>query len=173
MAKNRKIKLEKEEKMTRSSKKKPTIMVYVDRRTYSSLAVKYACYYAKKMGFAVQTLTVVGPADFQGLLSVVSKMEEEKRASAEERLKEITTEARKLTGVTPNIEIRSGNVSDEILTEISQNSNIIMLVFENSGATKEDDALLAKITPNMGNKISIPILIIPNDMNPKQLDKLI
>ena len=82
-------------------------LVVVDETPECMNAMRFAARRAQKTGGGVVMLYVIAPDDFQHWVGVAQLMRQEARDAAEERLSELATELRALSGVTPEFAIRT------------------------------------------------------------------
>ncbi len=147
---------------------KPTIVVCLDTSSNSNIVLLYACQIAKKSCFAVQILAVMD-APAKGLLFASKMMEKDKRIQTERKLKKIIEVASKETGIIPAISIREGDVVREIAAEIKSIPEAVMLILGKSYSHQSDNNVLPKLSSQIGNKIKVPVLIVPENLNEKDL----
>ena len=61
---------------------------------------------------------------------------------------------------------------DEIIKEIENNSNIAMLLLGKSAIAPKDNEVLPRVASYIGNKIKIPVLIVPENLTEDDLGRL-
>lgn len=150
---------------------KSTILVCVDTTNASAIALKYAFYKAKKNDFTVDILAVI-ESSHKGLLFGSNAVGKDKRIQVEEHLNKIIKELNIATGIMPTVQIREGDISSEIIREIKNNSNCVMLILGKSMVSLSDNTVLPSISKRVGDKIRIPVMIIPENINENCLKKL-
>lgn len=150
----------------------PVIITCIDTTNVSSVALRYACYKAKKSGFAVQILAVM-EASHKNLIFGAKAISNDKRKQLEKHLKKLIDEVCQETGITPAISIREGEITTEIIKEIKATPNCTMLVFGKSHNSLSDNTVLPKITKQIGNKIKVPMAIVPENLTEEYLKKLV
>ena len=148
---------------------KSTIIVCLDTSRNSDLSLLYACHLAKKSDFAVQILVVIESA--QSLLFVSKAVGKDRRAAVEKQLKKLIENTHKETGIVPVISIREGDVVREVSAEVKANPNCIMLVFGKS-YYQSDNSVLPKLSAQIGGKIKVPMVIVPDNLGGEYLKKL-
>ena len=67
--------------------------------------------------------------------------------------------------IIPIISIREGEVLKEIISEIQENANCKKLLLSKSKNIKSDNSLLPKLINQIGDKIKIPVSIIPQSLS--------
>jgi K+-sensing histidine kinase KdpD len=161
--------------MTQSNDKTsstPTIIVCIDATNASEITLRYACYKAKLTGFTVQVLAVIENSH-KNLLFGAKAIGNEKRQQLEKYIKKLTESTYKETSIMPAISIREGEITTEIIREIKTTPNCAMLIFGKSYNSLSDNTVLPKIAQKIGNKIRVPITIVPENLGEDFLKKLI
>jgi nucleotide-binding universal stress UspA family protein len=154
------------------NEKTPTIIVCIDTANASKLALRYACYRARVKGFAVQILAVI-EASHKNLLFGAKAIGNEKRGQLQKYLTELIAIVHKETGVMPSVSVREGDIVAEIIREIKHTPNCTMLVFGKSYNSLSDNVVLPKIAKKIGNKINVPITIVPETLSDDFLANLV
>ncbi len=146
------------------SNQMPIILVCVDTSNASAVTLRYACLKAKRLGFAVQILSVL-ESSHKNLLFGSHVMGLEKRKSLEIYLQKLIDSVAAETGIVPVVSIREGDVSTEIMREIKSIPNCMTLIFGKSNKLHSDNTVLPRIAQKIGTKIRIPILIVPENLD--------
>jgi K+-sensing histidine kinase KdpD len=149
---------------------KPAIIVCLDTSNNSTTVLHYACQIAKKSGFVVQIVVVIESS--KGLLFASKTIEKEKRMQVEKKLKKLIDIVAKETGIMPTISIREGDVVREIAKEIKASEAAVMLVLGKSYNAQSDNNVLPKLTAQIGNKIQIPVVIVPENLDEQYVSQL-
>lgn len=142
----------------------PTILVCIDTTNASVVTLHYACLKAKKLGFAVQILSVM-ESSHKNLLFGSHIIGQEKRKILEEYLQKLIIDVQKEVDIIPVVSIREGDIASEILKEIKSMPSCMMLFFSKSHNSKSDNTVLPKIAQKIGTKIRIPIVIVPENLD--------
>ncbi|HLD76792.1 MAG TPA: universal stress protein [Rickettsiales bacterium] len=142
----------------------PTILVCIDTTNASVITLRYACWKAKKLGFAVQILSVL-EGSHKNLLFGAHIIGREKRQQLEKYMQKLISDVHKETHVMPIVSIREGDIANEIIREVKTIPNCIMVVFGKSRNSKSDNTVLPKMAQKIGTKIRIPILIVPENLD--------
>lgn len=150
----------------------PTILVCVDVTNTSSVVLRYACRKAKKMDFAVQILAVI-EASYKNLMFGSKAIALGRRSQIEKSIKSLIDNLQKETGIVPAISIREGEIVTEIIREIKSLPSCTMLVFGKSHNSLSDNTVLPKIAQKIGNKIKVPVAIVPENLSDEFLEKLV
>lgn len=159
--------------MSVSKKKDPTILVCIDSSNASLIALKYASIKAQKLGFRIEILSILEPSH-KNLLFGSSAISKEKRGKMEEYIQKAVTDIFKDKDYIPSVEIREGDITNEILREVKNNTNCVTLVFGKShSSSQSDNTVLPKMAQNISRKIRIPILIVPENIDKNIFDLML
>ncbi len=157
---------------TKNNEKTPTIVVCIDTSNASEASLRYACRKAKNSGFAVQILAVM-EASHKNLLFGAKAIGNEKRQELEKHLEKLIDKVCKETGIIPSVSIREGDIVTEIVREIKSAPSCTMLVFGKSNNSQSDNTVLPKIAKKIGNKINVPVTIVPENLSTEFLENLV
>ena len=149
--------------------KTPKYLVCVDSRDESRTALRLACMKAKTRHGAVDMLHVVAPADFQTLGAVADRMREERHREGTHLLKMLAEDAFAAYGIAPAQLLREGPTGDEIIAAALEDRDIIMVVI---GIAKESGGrgtLASWLVEQLGNKLFLPLLLVPGNLTDEQL----
>ncbi len=150
--------------MDKKEKKDPTILVCIDNTNASLVALKYARFKAKKLGFKTEILSILEPSH-KNLLFGSQAIAKEKREKTEKHIEKAIKEIFVNKNESPIVVIREGDVMNEIMAEIRRNSNCVSLVLGKSRKSSEsDNTVLSKMAQKMSRKIKIPITIVPENI---------
>ena len=152
--------------------KTPTIIVCIDTTNASEIVLRYACYKARLGKFAVQILSIV-ESSHKNLLFGSKAIENEKRQNLENSLKKLVNKVCSETGIMPSISIREGDIVSEIAYELKHTPECVMLVLGKSNNSLSDNTVLPKVAKKIGNKIKIPVVIVPQNLDEEFLKKLL
>lgn len=153
------------------SETKPTIVVCLDTSSSSNIVLQYAYQIARKSNFGLQILVVMDSAT-KGLLFASRTIEKEKRSQIEKKLKKLIDTTTKDSGIVPVISIREGDIVREIAKEIKATPTAIMLILGKSYNSQSDNNVLPKLSAQIGSKIQIPVLIVPENLGEENIKKL-
>lgn len=157
--------------MAKTEKNHATIIVCIDTTNASETALRYACFKAKKDGFAVQILAVM-EASHKNLLFGAKAIGNEKRQELEKHLKKLIDAVCEETGIIPSVSVREGDIVTEITRELKFTPDCAMLIFGKSHNAQSDNTVLPKIASKIGNKINVPVTIVPENLSHEFLQKL-
>lgn len=149
-----------------------TLIVCIDSSNASEVTLRFACHKAKKNNFALQILSVM-EASHKNLLFGSKAIEDEKRNDMEESIKKLVDKICAEAGIIPSISIREGDIVREITHEIKSNPNCAMLILGKSDNALSDNTVLPRIAKKIGNKIHIPVLIVPENLDENYLKRIV
>ena len=138
---------------------KPLIILCIDTNNLSKNIIKYSFNQAKKMNCNISLLTIIESSN-KNLIFGANALRNQQRNQIEKDLKKIVDEMNE-EDIIPIISIREGEILKEIIAEIQENKNCKKLLLSKSRNIKSDNSLLPRLVNQIGNKIKIPISIIP------------
>ncbi|MCH2038364.1 MAG: universal stress protein [Rickettsiales bacterium] len=148
-------------------------LVCVNDNDHSRIAVRFAYNKAARSGCIVELLTIVEPADFKSILSVADKIDSESREMAQDLLQSFVNEAANWgLNVTPSLQVREGNVSEEIMNAIEEDCTVGMVILGTSATSPGKGTLLPKLAGELGSRLLIPMLIVPSNLTDHQIREL-
>ena len=148
-----------------------TFLCVVDESEELHQALRFACNRARATEGRVALLYVIEPAEFQHWMVVGHLMEEERREQAEEMLQVVSSVVQKLSGTTPVIYIREGNLTEQLMQLIDEQSGLSVLVLGASKGSDAPDRLIGYVMKRIG-KLPIPVTIVPGGLTDKQIDEI-
>jgi nucleotide-binding universal stress UspA family protein len=153
---------------------KTKYLVCVNHNDHSRTAMRFACMKAASDKHStVALLTVNPPIDFQTFGTVAEAMRAEQQDEAKKLMKALKKEAIASTGITPECFIKEGHIAQEIIAMLKDDEAINMLVLGTSKKSPSKDSLLPALTSELGEKIFVPILLIPGNLTEKQMKGLV
>lgn len=152
--------------MTKKNKNDlPVILVCIDSSNASVIALKYAHLKAKKLGFKIEVLSVLEQSH-KNLLFGSHTISRENRKKAEIYIEKAIKKIFDKTSDYPSVNIREGEVANEIIKEVRSNSNIVNLVLGKSqSSSQSDNNVLSKLADKISKKVNVPILIVPENID--------
>lgn len=151
---------------------KAKILVCINDSEHSKVALKFACYKANRVNCPIQLLHILEPTDSQAFLAVDDVMRKEKRQEAEKLMQEFSDYVHEWTKTIPEIILREGMVGEEIANTIEEDTNISMLVIGTSPDSPSRGKLLPWLSTAIGDRLLIPMLIIPGNLTDQQIEAL-
>ncbi len=144
-------------------------LVVIDDTPECERALYFASLRALHTGGALVMLYVIMPGDFQHWLGVETIMRAESQDEARRVLGEFAEKARKWASVEPQIVIREGTPSEEIVSLIEEDEDIAILVLA-AGVGKEGPGpLVSAFAGRSATSFPIPVTIIPGTMSDEEI----
>lgn len=147
-------------------------LVCVDDRPQSRAALRFACQRVRNSGGSVALLHVIERPEFQHWAAIGQVMESEQRAEAEALLERLAGEVNEIAGLLPELHLRDGDVADEILAQVREDPTISLLVL---GATAPEDkrfSLITELATRLIGRLRVPLVIVPGNLTPQEIDNL-
>jgi nucleotide-binding universal stress UspA family protein len=157
--------------MERSKQAHRVFLVVVDQSAELQLALRFAARRAGATGGRVAMLYVTEPAEAEWL-GVGDIMREERRAEAEQRLQELSTQVQNLSGQMPVLYVREGTVREELLKLIDEEPSISILVLGADVGTGGPGPLVTALTGKFASKLHIPLTIVPGSLTEAEVDAI-
>ncbi|MBI1274946.1 hypothetical protein GC177_03110 [bacterium] len=147
-------------------------LVCISPSDHSRVMLKFACQRAQKRGSRITLLHVVEPAEFQGMLSVVEKLREERRAEAKTFMDEAAKYVKEITGRPATVLIKEGNVEEQIIQTAQEDADLNMIMLGTSTNPQKRDVKIGSLAKALGDKLFVPLLIIPGTLTDQQIEQL-
>ncbi|KZL16409.1 Nucleotide-binding universal stress protein, UspA family [Pseudovibrio ascidiaceicola] len=147
-------------------------LVVVDDTPECGRAIVYASKRAARTGGVVLLLFVIAPGNFQHWLGVEDIMRQEARDNADTILAKAAERVRAAARTEPELVVREGHQSDEIIDLIEEDADIAILVLA-AGTSKEGPGpLVSSIAGKSAGTFPIPTTIVPGNLDDDALDAL-
>lgn len=147
-------------------------LVVVDETEEMRNALRYACRRAQHTNGRVALLLVVEPPEFQHWLGVGRVIEEEARLEAEQRIQTLASEVFEQTGRMPVLHIREGQRGDELVKLLQEDPTISLLVLATATGSSNPGPLVTFLLSNLGQRVRIPVTLVPGELSTEELDAL-
>lgn len=134
-------------------------------------AMRFAAMRASKTGGGVEVLAVIPPEEFNHWIGVGDIMRQETRERIEVHYEVFAKWMRDRQGVEPTLVIREGQPVTEIIAQITENSDIGVLVLGAGTDGKGPGPLVTHLSRSSGS-LSVPITIVPGDMTKERLEAI-
>jgi nucleotide-binding universal stress UspA family protein len=144
-------------------------LVCVDARPESEVALRLACIKAAKRNGYVDILHVMEPPEAQTLLHVSEKIREEQIENAQILLNRLAQKAEEITSKTPNLLLREGPIGETIVKVAQENNGVNMLVLGVAKSGTSRGQLVAWLSTQLGEKLMMPMMLIPGNLNDEQM----
>lgn len=152
-------------------KKAASYLVCVNAEEYSETALHFTCYLAKKNNGSVILLHVIEPSDYLSIGVVADKMKQEKMEDSQKLLNELAGKAKDRSSIMPMVIVREGLIENEIISVVEEDPSIKMLIVGVSGNAKKCKTTQLLVS-NIGNKLKIPMLIVPGSFSAEQMEEV-
>jgi nucleotide-binding universal stress UspA family protein len=146
-------------------------MAVIDNTPESARAVRYAAMRAKNSGGGVVLLYVISDADFNQWIGVGEIMRAEAREEADSVVAKVAQSVRETIGVEPELIVREGKATEQIMQLIEEDRDIAILVLAASAA-KEGPGPLVSAVAGRGAPFPIPVTIVPETLTDEEIDAL-
>ncbi|ALV26534.1 universal stress protein [Pannonibacter sp. Q-1] len=147
-------------------------LVVVDDTPECDRAIIYAAKRAARTGGVVTLLFVIAPGDFQHWLGVEDIMRAEAQEEAEKTLARAAGRARAVARTEPELVIREGNKSDEIVKLIESDDDIAILVLAAGMSSEGPGPLVTSIAGKAAGNFPIPVTIVPGNLGDDEIAAL-
>lgn len=147
-------------------------LVCVDDSRHSRVALRFATLRARNSGGLVALLHVIDPPEYQHLVTVAEAMEQERREEAEELLHRLALDVQQCCGLTPELHIRQGNIGEQILSVIREDTEIDALVVGAAPADQRRGRLISWLAGQLAGNLDIPLVIVPGNLTDEQLERM-
>ncbi|MFK7764781.1 MAG: universal stress protein [Roseobacter sp.] len=134
-------------------------------------AMRFAAMRAANTGAGVQVLSVIPPDEFNHWIGVGAVMREEARERIEVHYEVFAKWMRDRQGVVPELVIREGRPVDEIMSQITDDPEIGVLVLGAGTDNKGPGPLVSQLSKNAGT-LPVPMTIVPGDLSKEKLEAI-
>lgn len=134
-------------------------------------AMRFAAMRAAHTGGGVQILSVIPPDEFNHWIGVGDIMREEARERINAHFEVFAKWMRDKQGVDPELAIREGEAVREILDQITEDTDIGVLVLGAGNDKKGPGPLVTQMSRNSGS-LPIPVTIVPGDLSKERLEAI-
>ncbi|SDU46384.1 universal stress protein [Stappia sp. ES.058] len=147
-------------------------LVVVDETAEADRAIVYAAKRAERTSGIAILLYVIAPGDFQHWLGVEDIMRAEAQENAENCLEKAADRVRSVARTEPELVVREGNRSDEILTLIEEDADIAILVLAAGSGSEGPGPLVSAIAGKGAANFPIPVTIVPATLDDESIAAL-
>lgn len=134
-------------------------------------AMRFAAMRAAKTGGGVQVLSIIAPDEFNHWIGVGNIMREEARERITVHFEVFAKWMRDRQGVDPELVIREGEAVTEIMAQISENTDIGVLVL-GAGAEKNGPGPIISQLMRASATLPVPMTIVPGEMSKDRLEEI-
>tara|TARA_B100000579_G_scaffold157455_1_gene128097 strand:- start:154 stop:654 length:501 start_codon:yes stop_codon:yes gene_type:complete len=162
----------KKEKKSLKSQTKRIFLVVADDTSEMHQALYYASRRAATANGEVALFRCIEPPEGQLWGGVTKIMEAEAEQASKKLLTDLSLYCEELGAAKPKTFLKKGNVSDELIKLINNESLITVLVLGASTETGNPGPLVNYVI-NASSECRIPITIVPGNLTDEQIDNLI
>jgi len=148
------------------------ILVIADGSKEMEVALQYACARSKKTERKIIIATFIEPLDVLTTQGVEEIMKNEAREEAELKLQKASTIVKETTGLTPVLQLREGNIIDELITLIEEEKNINVLVLAANVDEKGPGPIVSALTTKEYSRLRIPVMIVPGNFSKDHITQI-
>ena len=134
-------------------------------------AMRFAAMRAARTGGGVEVLAVIPPEEFNHWIGVSDIMRSEARERIEVHFEVFAKWMRDRQGIDPELVIREGEPTQEILAQVKDDPEIGVLVLGAGTDKKGPGPLVTQLTKNAGS-LPIPMTIVPGDLSKERLEAI-
>ena len=146
-------------------------LVVLDDSRECLCAMRFAAMRAMKTGGGVAILSVIPPDEFNHWIGVGDLMREEARARIEAHFDIFAKWMRNSNNIDPELIIREGEPVKEILSFVTDNPDIGILVL-GAGTDNNGPGPLVSQLSNSSGTFPIPVTIVPGNLSKEQLEAI-
>jgi len=158
-------------RLSREAGHRRKFLAVIDETPECERAAAYAARRARSTSGMVVLLFVIDPADFQQWLGVERIMREEATATARDALDAAAARVRDSVGIEPELVVREGIPTEEIIKLIEEDRDIAVLVLA-AGSGKEGPGPLVASIAGKTAAFPIPVTVVPQSLTDEELDSL-
>lgn len=144
-------------------------LVVIDKTPECQVALRFATRRAQHTGGRVTLMSPATPGEFQQWRGVEEIMKDEAHAEAEALLHAAAKTVKDLSGITPELVIPFGTVTECLAKLIRDDKDISILVLASSTAKEGPGPLVAMFASAVQ---AIPVTIVPGNFTNDQIDAL-
>ena len=134
-------------------------------------AMRFAAMRAAHTGGGVTILSVIPPEEFNHWIGVGEIMRAEARERIEVHFEVFAKWMREKQNIDPELVIREGQPVHEIMSQISEDSEIGVLVLGAGSDKKGPGPLVTQMSRSAGS-LPVPITIVPGDLSKERLEAI-
>ena len=148
-------------------------LVVVDDTPECRVAVRFAARRAERTGASLVLLRVIVPdPSHTHWIAVEERMREEAFDEAEVLLQDIASDINEWAGLVSAVAIRQGQIKDEVLGQIDEDSGVDVLVLAASPGTDGPGPLVTALAGKLSGSMRIPVTVVPGNLTDSEVDRL-
>ena len=151
---------------------RPKFLAIADDSAECSRAIRFAARRASRTGAGVLLLAVAAHGEYQQWLGVGDVMRQEAEDAALKLLETHAAQARAIAGIDPELVVRIGGKSEEILKLISEDEDIAFFVLAAGTGSEGPGPLVSSLAGKTSASFPIPIVIVPGGLADEEIDAM-
>lgn len=151
---------------------RPKFLVVVDDTEEFDRALYFAARRATRTNSGVVLLAVIDPAGFHEWLGVGNMIQQEAEEAASAMLNRAAMRAREISGIQPDLVMRHGPRSEQIIQLIEEDEDISFLVLAASSSSEGPGPLVSTLAAKSSGTFPVPIVIVPGAMSDDDIEAL-
>ncbi|HVW54074.1 MAG TPA: universal stress protein [Rhizobiaceae bacterium] len=158
-------------RLSREAGHRRKFLAIVDETPECERAAAYAARRARATNDIIVLLFVIDPADFQQWLGVERIMRQEATTAARDTLDAAAAKVRDSVGIEPELVVREGIPTEEIIKLIEEDRDIAVLVLA-AGSGKDGPGPLVASIAGKTSAFPIPVTVVPQSLTDDEIDSL-
>ncbi len=146
-------------------------LVVLDDSTECLNAMRFAAMRAAKTNAGVEILAVIPPEEFNHWIGVGDIMREEARERIHAHFEVFAKWMRDKQGIDPELVIREGEPLTEVISQVTDDPEIGVLVLGASTEKNGPGPLVSQLSRSSGS-LPVPITIVPGNMSKERLQDI-
>ena len=151
---------------------RPKFVAVADATPECRRAIHFAARRAARIGASLVLIAVVAPPDQFEWKGVEEAMLAEAEAEAKKMLDAAASHARSAAGIEPELVLRTGKKSSEIVKLIDEDEDISFLVLAASESKDGPGPLVSSLASKGPTAFPIPVVIVPGSLSDEEIDAL-
>lgn len=147
-----------------------TFLVVVDKSEELNAALRFACRRVARSGGTVALFHAVPQSEFHHFATIGDLMDQEARTEAERLLQQIAAEVHRQTGKFPSLYIRQGDPLEQLLEVLNEEPSISVLVLGAGTGSEGPGLIVSALSGKLSGQISIPVTIVPGNLDNERID---
>jgi hypothetical protein len=152
---------------------KTKLLIAVSKGEHNKSALKYAAERARVLKCPIEMLYVIDTSDYQNLMGIEHNLKGELLREARHLLRDYASFIYDITKqITCVNVIEAESVGEGILKVVNSDLDINMVLLGVSKEIASKDKLVSWLAKHLGDRLMIPIMIIPNNLTDLQIHDL-
>lgn len=156
-------------RLSREAGHRRKFLAVIDETPECERAVAYAARRARATNGVLVMLFVIEPDDFQHWLGVEQIMRAEAEERANTKLAEFAGRVREEVSIEPELVVREGITTEQILKLIEEDQDIAVMVLA-AGAGKEGPGPLVQSIAGRSAAFPIPVTVVPQNLSNEDIE---